>query len=260
LASEEKVDPIQETYFTPLEWADRGSDLLFYASTILASSALVLTKCHSEDAASAVTTLFISVAVVSFALSLTIRLYFAPRAEDCRRSDMASNAFGAPLQPDLTERYYNNDESPSFRRLAGILAENSFFSKSVAQRMCSGERLKTTVSVVLLVLLSIFRGTGIDWVVVAAQFVASEQVVSKCIRLEWLRSRFEHTYQDTFALLTMADPEGAAFKAKTLALALNYEASKANAAVLLSKKVFNQMNAKLTQEWNVEHKPKLHLT
>ena len=257
LASEGKIDPIRENFYGPLERADRISDLLFYLATFLSTSTLVFLKDHNERAANGVSVVFGVVAVASFSLSLAIRLYFMPRAEECRRNDLASNAFGAPLQTEQTDGYYNNGENPSFRRLAGILAENSFFSKSVTQQMFNWERGKTAVSVSLFLLLIFYRDTGIDWVVIAAQFITSEQVVSKCFRLEWLRNRFERTYCETFMLLTLCREETPAFKAKVFVLALNYESAKANAAVLLSGKIFNNLNEKLTHEWETIHKPKL---
>jgi hypothetical protein len=57
----------------------------------------------------------------------------------------------------------------------------------------------------------------------------------------------------------MANQDATAFKAKTIALAMNYEAAKANASVLLSSEVFDKMNPLLTKEWESIHKPKLGL-
>lgn len=76
----------------------------------------------------------------------------------------------------------------------------------------------------------------------------SEQVVSKWLRLEWLRMRFEKTYDDVYRLF-QSRPVARKFSAMTLESLGMYETAKANAAVTLLSRLFRQLNAELSVEW-----------
>jgi len=92
------------------------------------------------------------------------------------------------------------------------------------------------------------RQTDLGIVVAASQAVFSEQVVSKWLRLEWLRIRFEKTYDDVYRLF-QSRPVASRFNAMTLESLGMYETAKANGAITLSSKLFRQLNDELSAEW-----------
>ena len=110
------------------------------------------------------------------------------------------------------------------------------------------ERAKVIAYATLWLICMLNRQTDLGIVVAASQAVFSEQVLSKWLRLEWLRIRFEKTYDDVYRLF-QAKPVVTKFNAMTLESLGMYETAKANGAVTLSSKLFHRMNDDLSKEW-----------
>ena len=82
----------------------------------------------------------------------------------------------------------------------------------------------------------------------ASQALFSEQILSRWLRLEWLRARFEKTFDDVYKLFQTRPPV-AQFNVHALVALSMYETAKANAAVTLSSKTFDRLNSTLSAEW-----------
>lgn len=172
-----------------------------------------------------------------------------PRAEDKRRQDFYSSACGIDLIHQRTEGYYNNDLTDPIKKMAAQLLENSLFSKTVALRMTKRERIRISVYAVLWVVCLLYRRTDLGIVVAASQAVFSEQVLARWVGLEWLRMRFEKTFDDVYKIFQSKPPVNE-FNVMTLDALSMYETAKANAAITLSSQIFEEINPKLSVEWN----------
>ena len=73
-------------------------------------------------------------------------------------------------------------------------------------------------------------------------------MLAKWIRLEWLRMRFEKTFEDVYTLF-QSQPPVEEFNAMALTASSMYETAKANAAITLSSKIFDKFNPSLSKEW-----------
>lgn len=245
-----KSDPIRERYFDAVDHADKATDWLFYVSAVLSLASLLVTKADFPVLYNLVQILFAASVVGIFCMGLVNRLYLTPRAEDKRRQDFFSSAYGVGLSGiEKTDGYYNNSQSPGIRRVAAQLLENSHFSKAIARRMLKVERIKVVAYLLLWLVGVLCRETDLGAVVVASQVVFSEQIISRWLRLEWLRDRFEKTYSDVYRLFH-SSPAAQAFDAMTLESLGVYEAAKANGGVTLSSRLFHQMNDELSREWD----------
>lgn len=243
-----RSDPIRARYYEAVELADKVSDGLFYLGAILSIVSLLVEKQAHPNAYDFVMTAFAIAVIALFALGLVSRLYLTPRAEDKRRQDFFSSACGVGLTHEKTEGYYNNDFVEPIKRMAAQVLENSHFSKAIALRMTRFERAKIAVYALAWLLCLLNRQTDLGIVVAASQAVFSEQVVSKWLRLEWLRIRFEKTYDDVYRLF-QSRPAMSKFNAMTLESLGMYETAKANGAIPLSSKLFRQLNDELSAEW-----------
>jgi hypothetical protein len=243
-----RSDPIRARYYEAVELADKVSDGLFCMGAILSIVSLLVEKQAHPNAYDVVMTAFAIAVIALFALGLVSRLYLPPRAEDKRRQDFFSSACGVGLTHEKTEGYYNNDFVEPIKRMAAQVLENSHFSKAIALRMARFERAKVAVYALVWLLCLLNRRTDLGLVVAASQAVFSEQVVSRWLRLEWLRIRFEKTFDDCYRLF-QSKPAASAFNAMTLESLGMYETAKANAAVTLSSRLFRRLNAELSAEW-----------
>lgn len=253
-----KSDPIRKRYFEAVERADMLSDALFYAGALLSFATLLLDKDSHPLAYKCVMIAFAIAVFALFVMGQFGRLYLTPRAEDKRRKDFFSNVYDVPLiGVEKTDGYYNSGHVSGMRRLAVQLLDNSHFSKAIALRMARFERWKVALYSVLWLVCLLHRETDLGIVVTASQAVFSEQLVSRWLRLEWMRMRFEKTY-DEVCRLFHSKPSAQAFDAMTLDSLGFYEAAKATGGVTLSSRLFHRMNEALSREWD-ETKAQLKL-
>ena len=244
-----RFDPIRTNYFHAVEKAEKVTDRLFYMNALLSFCTLLVEQKTHPDAYDLVLLLFSISVVAMFALGMMLRLYLTPRAEDKRRQDFFSSACSVNLIHQQTDGYYNNDFKDPIKRMAAQVLENSLFSKEIALRMARRERVKVAVYALIWLVLLHSRRTDLGWIVAASQAIFSEQILSKLLRLEWLRIRFEETFDDVFRLF-QTKPSVAQFNAHALDALSMYETAKANAGITLSSTIFDDLNPTLSTEWD----------
>lgn len=241
-------DPIGERHFKPLAIAEHWSDVSFYVAAGVSFAALLVDRAEYPATYDLVQILFALSVISVFLSGIAIRIYWRPHAEDMRRSEMLSNASNIALTVERTEGYYNNEESDPIRRLGIILLENSHFSRAIALKMLTRERVRIGTYVVLFLIALMYRKTDLALAVAAAQAVFSEQLLSRWLRLEWLRARIDNVYVQTYALF-QSSPARLVLFAKVLELFAIYETGKANAGIAMSSSIFFEDNDRLSAEW-----------
>lgn len=243
-----RSDPIRANFFTAVQTAEKISDLLFYLNGALSIATLLVEQKKYPDAYDIVLLFFCLCVVSMFVLGLVLRLYLTPRAEDRRRQDFFSSACAVSLTHQQTDGYYNNDFSEPIKRLAAQVLENSLFSKTIALKMLQLERTKVAIYALIWLVLLHYRKAELGWIVVASQVLFSEQIISKWLRLEWLRDRCDRTFDDVYKLF-LNQPAASQFRAHALDAVTMYESSKAGAGITLSSKIFDKLNPELSIEW-----------
>lgn len=244
-----REDPIRDRYYRPWEISETVSTWLFWIAAGLSFAALYVDRATYPRGYGFVLVVFVVVVAAFFVAGLANRLYFAPRAEEARRQEFVSNAYGISLTHERTVGYYNNEEKEPDKRLALCVLENAFFTKAVLRSMAPWVRLRTAAYLGLWIAAAAWRDTPLDWIVISAQVLFSEELLSKWLRLEWYRMKAEATYSTTSKVLRSA-PAPDRLKAIAAEAFANYESVKSVAGVLLSKDSFEKENAGLTAEWD----------
>ncbi|WP_420475224.1 hypothetical protein [Noviherbaspirillum sp. ST9] len=243
-----KVDPIREKYFGPLETAEKWSDGLFYVTAILSVAALLVEESTYPRINAGIQVIFVIAVIASFALGQAISLYLAPRAQDRRTQDFFSAAYQVPLSHEQTTAYYNNDQADPLKKVGAQLLENSLFSKEIARAMVMTSRWQTAIYAVVWIVALLNRNASLALAATVAQVLFSEQILSRWIRLEWLKIRFEKTYSDLYRLF-QAKPKADKFNAMALDSFTTYETAKAIGGITLSSTIFERLNPQLSLEW-----------
>lgn len=245
-----REDPIGPEFYVPLAVAERISDAAFYTAAALSIIVLLVDKASQPTLYGTIQATF-AVAVVGFFVSgIVTRTYFATRAHSSRFADFVSNAFSVPLVPSRSEGYYHTPAGDPFIRMGASVLENTLFTKSILRRMLRFERSRICVYVLAWLWAAIYRATDLELLAVAAQVLFSEQLLSRWVRMEWLRSRVERLYDDLYALIqSSSDSRRKEFRARVIEALIRYETSKAQAAVSLSSRVFNKLNPELSLKW-----------
>jgi hypothetical protein len=245
-----KNDLVGTKYYAPLALAERISDILFWSAALLSIFALLIEKTSWPMVYDLVQIAFAVSVVGVFLSGLTIRLYWSSRAQEKRMSDFVSYAFDVPLIPEMSKDYFDNAETEPFRRIAAALLENTLFTKAILQRMLRNERVKVSLYALLWLISVLYRATDLALVTGIAQVVLSEQIISRWMRMEWLRGRAEGVYEDIYGLIQAAKGTGSKeFRARTIEGLLRYETSKSHAGVSLSPSIFKKLNSTLSIEW-----------
>jgi hypothetical protein len=246
----EKVDTVADNYYKPLQRAEKAGDLLFWLISILSIVALFVEKETNPLAADVVQIALIACVILFFVQGQVQKLYLFPRAEDKRRQQLLSDSFGVALTHEQTAGYYNNDQTNPIKRLAASVMESAFFTNAITRLMLPAERAKTIGYIVVYVVALLNRSSDLAFLAVAAQALFGGEIVARWLRLEWLRFRSEQAFNN-FNRLFVARPAftKAAPQSEALDLFSYYESTKSTAAMLLSQKMFDKHNPRLTQEW-----------
>lgn len=245
----QRTDPIRERFYKPLEAIDMVSNWLFFLAAFLSFLALQYDAKIDPKGYNNVQMAFIVTAIVLFIFGQATKLYFWPRSEKPRRQDFLSYGLGTNLTHIRTSGYYNNNETHPIRRTGAAVLENTLFTTNVVRKMLKWVRTLTLGYLVAWLCFLSERTTDLGWIAVAAQVLFSEQLVSRWLRMEWLRSKTENIHQSLLSVFRSgATPT--AMEPHVWEAFSEYESAKTNAGILTSEKIFEKINPVLSVEWN----------
>jgi hypothetical protein len=241
-------DPVGRAYYAPMRNAEVATDVLFYLTAVLSLLALLVPASWGPYLV-IVQTLFPASTLALFVISTALRLFWAPRAQEKRAADLLANSFGVAITDEISTGFFNNDETDHFRKLNASVMENSFFGTRIVGAMLRFERAQMALYVCGWTIAVLFRSSDLALLTVAAQALWSEQVLSRWLRMEFLRGRLERTYDKARAIATAKLPR-AELQAKVIESLTNYEVWKAQAAISQSSRLFHKLNPTLSIEWD----------
>lgn len=243
-----RVDDVSK-YYEPAVRADRVASLLFFAAALLSLLMPYSVTLVGDDGRNVMTALFLTVTVVSFIVSQASRAFLLD-AERMRRKQLLTDAFGAPLSADQTELYYNNVMPASYRRLGANVMENAFFGRQVSRRMLGWRRITTGGYAAAWIVAFALRHNNLEVLTWITQLVFSVDIFASWLKLEQFHNQCSSIYDQLYShfLHRVGDKDPAAVPSVLDAFAA-YEAMKASTGVLLSSKVFHEMNSTLSEEW-----------
>jgi len=249
-----KFDPISARYFSPLEKVENIGIWSFKISSVFSVLILFVNSETDPDIYNVIQVFFI-LSVLSLVISnLCSRLYFAPRAQRKRYEDFLCNAYQKDSNKDKTFNYYTVEAEGLAKRLAGQLLENSYYSEDTVSEMTKRERGKILVYAIVWIGVILWRDANLGFIAIITQIFFSEQIISRWLRIEWLRNEFEKVFERMYR--HMNNKEGIDFV--TQEELLRYETAKANAGITLSSKIFNDRQSVTDAEW-VKIKDKLSI-
>ena len=245
-----RSDPVGQTFYAPLATAENISSAVFYIAAALSIAILVVDRASQPQLSDLMQGTFALAVIGLFVSGIVVKTHFSARAHSKRVADFVSNTFVVPLIPATSQGYYNTTGEDQFVRMGSSVLENALFTKSIVGRMLRFERIRIIVYVLVWLCAVLYRATDLEVVAVAAQVLFSEQLLSRWVRMEWLRSRVEHIHDDLYDLFQASSNHiSKEFRARVVEAVILYETSKAQAAVSLSSRLFHSMNADLSQQW-----------
>lgn len=245
-----RTDPLGPEFYVPLARAERVTDGAFFLAGVLSIAVLLIDRAGYPQIYDAVQASFVVLVIVFFVSGLVVRTYFSARAQSNRAADFVSNAFLVPVISTPSTGYYNTTGTDPYRRMGSALLENALFTKAIVKSMLVFERLLISVYVLVWLWAALSRATDLGIVAMVAQVLFSEQLVSRWVRMEWLRARVERVYDDIYRLFqSTTDAKCKEFCALVVEGVIRYETSKAQAGVSLSSRKFHKLNHDLSEQW-----------
>lgn len=170
------------------------------------------------------------------------------RAESERRKTLLANAFSINLTSKKTNGYYNNNLSPSIKKLGVDSFESTLFTKKNLSMMIISEGVKTFI-IFLLWLIIITKFNDKELFYTLTQTFFSFEILFKFIKIVYYYIAVDKIYDDFYHLFITKKYNDSEEQALVLEYVMNYECLKTYCHILLSNKNFKKINEKLSVEW-----------
>ena len=126
------------------------------------------------------------------------------------------------------------------------------FSFEVSKKMLHKERCKVIIFLGIFIVLVLIRSTHIEVILFLVQFLFGTSIINSWLKLESYKSETEKIYNKCRAIYLSNNEKQKLTKlnlSKILDVTIEYEALKARTGVMLSTKIFNKINPRVSEEW-----------
>lgn len=175
-----------------------------------------------------------------------------PNSEKIRRADFIDNSLGSRLNISQSENYFSNDEkSQGVYKAAVNLFENSLFTLRISKKMQFGIIVKSLMFIIIVIILAVQGFKDSNYAIPFLRLFLSANILGELVKLLLFVSRNETYFNDLVTLFNNKD-----FKTDTLKYLpqflktySDYETNLAWGTILLDSKIYNKLNAPLSEEW-----------
>ena|SRR5690554_3075975 len=245
--SNSRIDSLDK-YYKQLNNFDVISTVLFWLNALV--SILVFFINGYQTMREVLTCVFIVTTVLFFIVDNYLSIFLIPSVEGKRRVHLLSKSLDVPLDYEITQGYYNNKIQPSIRKLGAHIFESSLSAKEVTRRMCSIERTKILVYIVIWIITLAVRTVDLEFIAIISQTLFSSTLLTRWFKLEYLRIKNEQIFNCLYDLfLLQRNDIDKRLSAKFLDCFVSYEVAKVNSGIKQSSKIFFEIKDTCTEEW-----------
>lgn len=182
------------------------------------------------------------------ALSNLNDIYFRNLAETERRKSLLKESFNVNTTIKETNKYYNNNEEPSIKKLGLNCYESSFFTKKVVDKMMLSNTIKISVLTIIYIILMI-KLINMELLLVITQTLFSAEVLFYFIKLCYYKFQLDkicREFQDIFFIRGLSEHDANVLLLNTT---MDYECLKSFCKIATSSKIFLKYNKDWSEEW-----------
>lgn len=182
------------------------------------------------------------------ALSNLNDIYFSNLAETERRKSLLKESFNINTTLRKTNKYYNNNEKPSIKKLGLNCYESAFFTKKVVDKMIFSYAIKISVFIIIYIILMI-KSINIELLLVITQTLFSAEVLFYFIKLCYYKFQLDKIckeFQDIFFIRGLSNDNA---NVLLLNITMDYECLKSFCKIASSSKIFFKNNKEWSEEW-----------
>ncbi len=185
-------------------------------------------------------------AIVYFCLDL-IKSNAFHKAEFARKNDFIDNSMKTNLSEENSVGYFTNDElDKGITKLGANCFENSFFTKSIAQKMLKKQFFYFSIVVVAILSIVIFFENPI--VVKVLLLALPYSITLDTYKLYRLQQNSDSVFSNFKRIFSSTKKSKMEFL--IIDNTINYEKALSEAGILLDSKIFTKMNSKLSGDWD----------
>ena len=178
---------------------------------------------------------------------------FFDKGHRIREMGLIDNSFKEKRIPNYnSEPYYNNSIilRDEIRLLANI-HEDSLFTSNIAGKMSFSYYLFSAITFLFFTFKLFISGMD-DYSSLLLGFIASSSLFNRAIKLNSLKNISEEVYEKANEICNVYEKsmdEPSVFLPKIIDLLLLYENAVFETKIILSERIFNQLNTSLSKEW-----------
>lgn len=195
------------------------------------------------------------VLMILFSTNKIFTNYFYLVVEKTRIKDYIDNSFGTNYSEEKSEEYFTNDDtSPGIYKLAVNCFENSIHTSNTLKHMIKNKGVWTLIFF-LIFLYSAISGHG-NFVrlffEIALPILLIQEFITTCIfylRMKEVKDEFYTIFNNLKGRKKVNK-----YYPQIIINILNYESALSWSSMLLSSRVFNKYNDKLSKKWNKDKK------
>ena len=239
---EERKDEIQNLYDITNKISNFGN--ILFLLTIIISFVLLFDFKHKD----VFITLSIILTLGYIGLSNINDIYFSNLAEMERRKSLLKESFNINITLKETNKYYNNDEIPSIKKLGLNCYESAFFTKKVVDKMMFANIIIITIFILIYIILMI-QLENLEFLLVITQTLFSAEILFYFIKLCYYKFQLDKIckeFQDIFFIRGISSN----MEVLLLDATIDYECLKSYCKIATSSKIFNKYNKVWSDEWN----------
>lgn len=247
--NEERLESIPyQNLFNKRMRADKWSDICIKIATFFSLLSIFIPKFWPLIL---LNSLIIAVGVI---LTWCSKIYIGPYADQERIGGFIDDAFEVKiLEKPITTDYYTNGGVPKgIKRMAANCFENVFFTKNVSEKMLYKIVIKNVLFILIFMIAIVmnFRaGYFVTLFTALLQMLMGSTLLGNLLEHFYfchaIRGIFDH-FKLLYDTLSQEDEN---FAAQAIYMVLSYERALAYYNSQLDSKVFNELNPKLSEEW-----------
>lgn len=240
--NEERKDEIQDLYDVTAKISNFGN-ILFILNVII--SFVLLLDCEYKN-------IFIIISIIltlGYVILTNINeMYFCNLAENERRKSFIKESFNVNTTLRETNKYYNNTEDPSIKKMGLNCYESVFFTKKVVDKMIFRSIVKVIIFATIYIFLMI-QLENLEILLIITQTLFSAEVLFYFIKLCYYKFQLDKIckeFQDIFFIRGISNND---IDVLLLDATLDYECLKSYCKIATSSKIFFANNEQWSNEW-----------
>jgi len=174
-------------------------------------------------------------------------------AESLRRRDFMDNSFGTNFVHDSSDEYYDNDEvKTGIKKTMINLMENIYFSKNISEEMYRKKLAKNIIAIFIITSVSTYGFFNNLIAIPMLQIFLSRYFILDLINIYRFKNKLDASFNSlkTVSSNLKRNTQLNRHEVQFLNTLIEYEVLITDSNIKLDSKIFNQLNAELTNSWN----------